>query len=144
MMKTQARALRALRTVERYSALLERGYPHTRAILGAARRSRISTSTVRQYLGKARGKPERLWFFLLWPRWVGRQKRAVMSLAAWAALTADYQRPERPRLSECVNRLRAAAKTCDWIIPSTRTIRRRIKEANLHRPERRRITRRSR
>jgi len=69
---------------------------------------------------------------------------AVMSLSAWVALTADYLRPERPRLSECVNRLRAAAKTRGWIIPSTRTLERRITKANLHRPERRRITRRSR
>lgn len=87
---------------------------------------RVSIATIARYLSIVEGKPEHTWLYLLTPRYRGREAGAEMSAEAWEILKADYLRPERPSATACINRIRRVAVAKDWMVPSTRTLLRRL------------------
>jgi hypothetical protein len=105
--------------------MLERGYKPKRAARLTMRHSRISRATLQNYIARVRGAPERLWLYLLWPRWIARAS-AEVSPAAWAMFKADYLGPERLSAADCIKRLRQTAIACGWKLPGTRALQRLI------------------
>lgn len=86
----------------------------------------VSIATIARYLALVEGEPEHAWLYLLTPRYTGRKVGAEMSAEALEILKADYLRPERPAARACIARLRDAAKGRDWILPSNKTMERRL------------------
>lgn len=86
----------------------------------------VSIATITRYLALVDGKPEHTWLYLLTPRHRGRTTQSDISAEALEILTADYLRPERPASRACIARLRDAATGRDWILPSNRTLERRL------------------
>lgn len=125
MMKSRLRALRAAKAVGFFGEMLQRGYKRNKAARATARRFGISPATLWRYRVRVRGTPERLWLYLLWPRWVALA-RAWISPAAWAMVKADYLGPERLSAADCIKRLRQAAIACGWKLPGTRALQRLI------------------
>jgi len=86
----------------------------------------VSIATITRYLALVEDKPEHAWLYLLTPRYCGRTVTADVSAEAWEILKADFLRPERPAPRACIVRLRAATRGRDWILPSNRTLERRL------------------
>ena len=123
----KAKARECLAIVQEYYALLGRGFARSAVVDAIVLERGISEATLGRYLALVRGQPEHLWMFLLAPRHPGRTATAEMSAEAWELLRGDYLRAERPTQSACISRLRTmAASRPDWIIPSNRTLARKL------------------
>ncbi len=66
------------------------------------------------------------WLPALCPRWAGNLARAECSPEAWDYLKSSYLNPEKPALAACYERLMRIAPQNDWLVPSPRTLRRRV------------------
>lgn len=63
---------------------------------------------------------------LLAPRYSGRETQAEISPEAWQYLKADWLRPEQPAVAACYRRLQQCAPNHGWVVPSLKTIERRL------------------
>lgn len=116
-----------LAIVQLHQELCAKGYPRRRAIAAVAEQLGVHAATVKRCVAIVRGKPEHLWVSLLAPNYAGRSSQSAMSVEAWEILKADYLRPERPTASACIARLvRSAQSRPDWVLPSTKTMARRL------------------
>lgn len=122
----KAKARERLAIVQEYHALLGRGFQRTSVVAAVTSERSVSVATLMRYLALTKGEPAHLWLYLLTDRYTGRTATAEMSAAAWEYLKADYLRPERPTASTCIYRLKRAAATHGWTIPSHRTLLRRL------------------
>lgn len=124
----KAEARERLAIVQEYHQLLGRGFARTAVVAAVTSERSVSVATLMRYLSLTRGEPQHLWLYLLAPRYAGRTSEAEMSAAAWEYLKADYLRPERPTASTCIYRLKRAAASHGWTIPSHRTLLRRLEK----------------
>lgn len=123
----KAEARKRLEAVRAYQALLSRGFKFRPAVAGVAREHAISEATLTRWLALVRGKPEHLWLQLLCPAYTGRTAIADISAEAWEFLKAEYLSRERRSAASCIDRLRRAARTHpEWVIPTNRTLLRRL------------------
>jgi transposase InsO family protein len=72
------------------------------------------------------GVPEAMWRKALLPLSKASAQPKEIEPAAWDMLRADWLRPERPSFEACFRRLQAAAAANGWMLPSPRTLRRRL------------------
>ncbi len=66
------------------------------------------------------------WLAALAPGAGGGAQAAAISPAAWEWIKGDYLRPEQPAVSACYERLLRVAAEQDWVVPSLRTMRRKL------------------
>lgn len=124
--KTKARARRSLAAVQDYFSLIASGLGPKIAAAATAKKHQRCVATLRRDLKIIKGKPEQQWLDLLVDDYPGRTACAQISPEAWEVLKADYLRLERPTANACIGRLKRSAKDRDWIIPSNRTLQRRL------------------
>lgn len=63
---------------------------------------------------------------LLAPRYAGRETRSEISPDAWQFIKTDWLRPEQPGVAGCYRRLLAVAPKHGWVVPSLKTVERRL------------------
>jgi len=63
---------------------------------------------------------------LLAPRYSGREAHAEISPDAWLFIKADWLRAEQPSASACYRRLQQVAANHGWLVPSLKTVERRL------------------
>jgi hypothetical protein len=127
--KQKAAARDALAIVQRWAELVARGFTWRAAAPALAEKHGISPATLYRWWRAVKCQPRHLWLYLLVDGYPGRRARQEMSAEAWEILKADYLRRERPTAKACIDRLRRRAKERpDWVIPSDRTLERRLDE----------------
>lgn len=125
--KADARALLVL--VQECRALIVKGFAWRAIAPALAAKHDVSVSTLSRAWRKVKAEPAQLWLYLLLKGYAGRQRKTELSAEAWEVLQGDFLRLERPTAAACIERLLAAAKGHpDWIIPSKRTLERRLEE----------------
>ncbi len=116
-----------LKIVAAVDALIVSGRDEAAAVRKIARREKIAASTLdawRSRIGGA-GREDRL--AALAPDYRPTAQAADCHPDAWAALTADYLRPEQPAFTSCYRRVAAAATDHSWApLPAERALRRRL------------------
>lgn len=118
------RRLRAVRAVE---DAVKGGAGETRAIAAVCRDFDVARATLFNWRAAVRGLARADWLPALLPQHKGRQEHAAVHPDFWAALKADYLRPEKPGFSPCYRRAAALAKKHGWEpVPSERSLRRRM------------------
>jgi len=125
-LKAKARARLAI--VQEYHQLLGRGFNRDQVVAAVTSAREVSEATLGRYLDLVAGKPEQLWLHELCPAYAGRTALASFSAAAWEYLKGEYLRSERPTLAACILRMRRAAEKHGWVVPSDKTVLRRIDE----------------
>lgn len=118
----EARA-RALDAVE---AMIRSGTDKTVAMALVAREADVSRSTLYAWEGVVLGVARPDWLPRLAPRHAGATERTECPAEAWDMLRADYLRPERPTFESCWRRLERVAKARGWVLPSKKTMARRV------------------
>lgn len=128
------------RAAYRYELLFEAWMLHqsgttlTRALVLVAEKHGESVGNLRNWYfgtkGKqgVRGVDPKDWLPLLADNYKGRVKRADCHPKAWDFLLKDYLRQEQPSFSMCYERVARVAAQQGWVIPSERTLRRRLKQ----------------
>lgn len=102
------------------------------AFTAVAQANSVSAATLRNWYfgigGKegVRGHDSKDWAVFLMDRHKGRIVKADCDEIAWEFLKKDYLRREQPSFRSCYRRLERAAIAHGWIIPSERTLKRRI------------------
>jgi putative transposase len=120
---TAAARLRALDAIE---ALVRGGTSRTTALTLIARQECCQVSSLYEW-EKATAPFDRSdWLPALAPRHMGGGKEAECSAEAWAFIRADFLRPEEPAFAACYRRLAATARGQGWVIPSPKTLERRL------------------
>lgn len=112
--------------------LNESGATLKEAFVAVAQANNVSAATMRNWYfgigGKegVRGHDPKDWAVFLMDKHKGRVVKAKCDAEAWEFLKKDYLRLEGPSFRSCYRRLKSVAKLKEWIIPSERTLRRRI------------------
>ncbi len=73
-----------------------------------------------------RGVDPKDWLPILADNYRGRIRRAHCDEKAWEFILKDYMRREQPSFAMCYERLERVAAEQNWVIPSERTLRRRL------------------
>ncbi|SIO94825.1 transposase domain-containing protein [Vibrio spartinae] len=132
--KSKEKAQKALLSVRAVKTLLANKVPAMDAYDAISDEYSVPTPTLRRHVKKVEGIEESDWLpALLSGHCDGAKARrenqfAEISPDAWAAFKADYLRLERPSIAKCYERLLKAAKEHDWIVPSVKSITRRIEK----------------
>ncbi len=116
-----------LRIVEAVEALLASGHGGTDSVQLCAERYCVSAGSVRRWRSRIKGAGREDRLAALAPGYRPTAQTADCHPDAWAVLTADYLRPEKPAFSACYRRMAVAAKERGWApVPSERALRRRV------------------
>jgi transposase InsO family protein len=91
-----------------------------------------SLATLHHWKKKVKGVPSHLWLAALAPDHKGRTKKAECSPEVWECFKADFLRLEKPAAAVCYERIGRLAKVRGWIIPSLKTLKRRLEEEVPH------------
>lgn len=87
----------------------------------------VSQRSIYNWLGLIGGVDRADWLPALAPNFDAAKTVSDCHPDAWAALKADYLRPEEPKFSACYRRVLRAAEVNGWApMPSERTLRRRL------------------
>jgi hypothetical protein len=114
-----------LKLVTRVDELRSAGHQKVQAIAIAAIEHGTSVSTYQNYAKLIASWPRKDWLAALAPKYNTEVPENTCHPQAWAVLKSDYLRPEKPSLSACYRRAKAAAEKHGWEpVPSLRTIRR--------------------
>ena len=116
-----------LKIVEAVEALIAAGSGKTAAVRTIARRENISATSLHEWRSRIEGASREDRLAALAPEYRSTAKAADCHPDAWAALTADYLRPEQPAFTACYRRMAAAATEHGWApIPAERALRRKL------------------
>lgn len=124
----KAQARYRLSIVQKYFAMRAGGFNRLAVLTAISNETALSIATIGRFLAKLKGESDHLWLYRLCPTYAGRTAQAEISPEAWEVLKGDYLRRERPTAEACIARLKLAAKGRGWIIPSNRTLQRRLKD----------------
>jgi transposase InsO family protein len=114
-----------LKLIQRVDELYASGLKKVQAISVATAELGYSVSTYRNWVSLIHSWDRKDWLAALAPKYNTEVPENTCHPKAWAVLKSDYLRPEKPSLSACYRRAKAAAKKHGWEpIPSLRTIRR--------------------
>ncbi len=122
----KAKAREALAIAQEYFSLLARGFERKAVVAAITHERGISAATIWRITSATKGEPEHLWLYVLCPGYAGRTARAEMSAEAWEVLKGDYLRLERPTKAMSIRRLQRTAAEKGWILPSKKTLERRL------------------
>lgn len=121
--------------LDQVATLMSRGQGFRQAArLVAGQNDGVTVGSLRNWYYGPDGRPDKGarqyarhdWPAALVPRWTGRTATAETSPEAWDAFKADYLRLEQPPAESCYRRLTKLAAKHDWIVPSIKTLRRRL------------------
>lgn len=132
--KARNRAEKRNRIMKEFIALVDDGMPIGKAIELVARNNDINPANVRNwYYGTDKKKGVRQvardeWLFALMDNYAGRQVKAEWTEKAEEYFRSLYLVNKCPNLSDCYRRMKESAPANNWIVPSERTIRRRMTE----------------
>lgn len=96
------------------------------AMMVASAEFGVSERTLWNWRERTYGRPREDWLAWLVPSYAGRRAEAACDPKALEFIAEDHLRPERPPFSDCYRRLQAVAAEQGWVIPSEKTLRRRI------------------
>ncbi|HFS8942384.1 TPA: transposase domain-containing protein [Enterobacter roggenkampii] len=124
------RAEHRAKSVALVAELLDSGLTLRLAMTTAAHKLQMSEGSLRNLYYRVQNRSRDLWAPVLLDRRL-REKRktnreAPMSDDAWQFFLGDYLRPEEPCFSKSYELLQIAAREHGWVIPSERTLRRRL------------------
>jgi len=128
----QAKAQFALRTVQAVFALKRNGIKLMDAYDSVCAEYDIALSTLRRHCSMVKGIDEADWAPALLPKHFEasqakkKNQFAFVSPDAWEAFKADYLSLEQPAMTVCYERLKDTAKGKDWVLPSLKSLARRI------------------
>lgn len=123
----KAKARTKLEALDAVEALVETGTGRSMAMQVVAGLRDVSLRTLYSWAEAVAGVPRPDWLPALAPRHVGAAATAAdCTPEAWEFLKADFLRPERPNITDCLRRVRMAAETQGWTLPSDRTLHRRL------------------
>ena len=125
--RRKAEARRRKEALDTVKALWKSGVPKNVAVAEVAAGLGTTGRTVYRWEEMVVRAEECDWLPLLAPRNGGGPTPKTCDPRAWEFLKADYLRPEAPTFESCWDRLQLAAQKHDWDLPSSRTMRRRIK-----------------
>lgn len=100
----------------------------------AQKGSSFSASSLRRWIRRVRHVAHEHWLPFLLPGHGGGAALAPMPEEAWESLLAALASPELPSVESCYESLKARAHLQGWMLPSLRTIQRRIARMPLARP----------
>ncbi|MEO0034385.1 MAG: hypothetical protein RLZZ501_408 [Pseudomonadota bacterium] len=115
-----------LKVLQDVDALIRAGTPKEVAIQLICGPVRIPTRTYYEWETRVHGVERPHWLPHLADRYVGRTVEAEITPEAWEAFKADYLRLEQPSAKSCYDRLVRAGRDLGWVIPSSKTLLRRI------------------
>jgi len=124
-----ARKAEAVRTVE---ALMDRGTGKIEACKEVGGKIGKHWQVVRGWFEKTRGVDPGDWVAILVDARGGRRPKAGISPEAWDYFKADFLRIERPTAQACYERMKRAAKSHGWEIPSIKTVMRKLENEIPH------------
>lgn len=115
-----------LAILEAVAALQRGGLQKDVAVHEVARANGVGKSAIYSWADLVAGVDRADWLPYLAPRFAGRTAKVDCSEEAWQAIKADYLRQSQPSFSTCYERLQLAAKQHGWVVPSERTLARRM------------------
>ncbi|GAN89885.1 phage transposase [Gluconobacter frateurii M-2] len=125
----QKKALEILQHLDRLHRLMEAGYTLEIAIYDVCREFGLKRTTVMNWRRRVKYVCRHHWLPFLLPGNKGATgPRAACDEHAWEFYRSDYLRAERPNHSDCYRRMVAAAEKNGWVVPSAKTMQRRINE----------------
>ncbi|EAT15344.1 Mu transposase C-terminal domain-containing protein [Desulfuromonas acetoxidans] len=128
--KAKAAAQVRLEAVQMCTTLLSNGWKKTEAKEQVVEvfkgRTKVSFHTLGNWLKKINGVDQADWLPALVDGYTGRQTDSKVSPEAWDYIKADYLRRERPTWSSCYERLERAGAKPGWVIPSSKTLQRKL------------------
>lgn len=124
--RTKQEAQRKLAVITEWEALVQSGMDKCQAYRAAAEASGDSWQTVSAWVSKVARAPKENRLPLLVDQYAGRISKADCDKEAWKAFKGDYLRRAKPTGEACYDRLTRSAKEHGWIIPSLKTLLRRL------------------
>jgi putative transposase len=124
--RIKAIAQHRLQVLLAVKALRSTGTPKLRAMQQVADQHGCTVQSLYNWESQVLCVPEGDWLPHLAPHYAGATASAECPPEAWEELKADYLRLEAPAFNDCYRRLQARAKTMGWVLPSSRTLRRRL------------------
>jgi len=85
-----------------------------------------SNATLGRWMLAVKGAPRDAWVALLAPSYSGRQRTAELAVEAWDFYKGDWLRLEQPTAQACYARLQRVAAGKGWVVPSLKTLMRRM------------------
>ncbi|TVP10572.1 transposase domain-containing protein [Shewanella sp. KCT] len=131
--KAQETAKRKVEYVRAFYALVETGCAKMDAYAHISREFELSKSTLVRDVLSVKGYDAADWLPQLLTKYqIGamssaENRRAYIDEQAWACFKADYLRLEQPSFKGCYYRLKDAAKEKGWVVPSVKSLERRLK-----------------
>ncbi len=122
----QARARERLAALEAVAKLIEGGTGKLAAMALVANRTGFQKSSLYNWEARTHAIPRADWLPHLADGWGATAERSECPAEAWDMLRADYLRLERPSFAACHRRLQMVAKAKGWVLPSARTLERRL------------------
>lgn len=123
----KAKARTKLDALDAVEALVSTGTGRSVAMQVVAGLRDVSLRTLYTWAEAVAGLPRADWLPVLAPRHAGAASvEAECAPDAWEYLKADFLRPERPNITDCLRRLRQTAEAKGWALPSDRTLHRRL------------------
>jgi putative transposase len=125
--KKKAVARERLQALHAVREMTDAGVPKTQAMQQIAQLQGVAQSSLYSWEKMVHRVHRTDWLPFLAPHHAGQaEPRTELSPEAWAFITADYLRPERPTVSACYRRLERAAAAQGWTVPSEKTLARRL------------------
>ena len=122
----KARAKRALEVIHAVETLVASGTRKTHAVMMVATHAKVGHTTINNWYRDLRGLNRCDWLPALAPRHKAFGTQAECAPEVWEMLKTDYLRLEKPNWTDCYDRAKDVAKANGWVIPSAKTLLRRI------------------
>ncbi|ELY1986554.1 Mu transposase C-terminal domain-containing protein [Vibrio harveyi] len=126
------KATQALKTVNAVEALIQNGVARMDAYKSVSELYGVALSTLRRNCSKVKGIEQCDWAPTLLPKHFEAaqaqksERFAFITPEAWEFFKTDYLRLSKPSMSVCYLRLTRAASEHGWVIPSEKSLRRRM------------------
>ena len=130
--KAQAKAKAKLSYLTVLNQLINSGVPKMQAYESVCEEFGVAFASVRREFSSLKNFDEADWLPVLLPKNkeaatnIRKNRFAYITPEAWDFIKSDYLRQEEPAFSVCYERLKEAAKSHDWTIPSKKSLERRM------------------
>jgi putative transposase len=128
--KAKAEERRA--ALQEVAALERGGMLKNVAVCEVAKQRGVGKSSIYQWMALVAGYEPDDWLPVLTPRHIGKTETAECSPEAWEIIKSDYLRLSAPSFQSCYNRLMDVAPRKGWVVPTARTLLRRIEHEFPH------------
>ncbi|MFG1463320.1 transposase domain-containing protein [Xanthobacter sp. DSM 24535] len=124
--RLKARAKEKLDALQAVDALTRTGQERDLAMIVVASEVGVSLRTLYNWASEVHGIDRADWLAYLAPRYAGRQTTVDCDPAAWEWMKGAYLTQSQPTAAHCFRQLEKVAKEQGWIIPSCKTLERRL------------------